>query len=172
MRQRYLDWLNDISTHGEYHELSECLHNIIFNPIMEMDCNRAEDGIELRYNFGYEFDIPQPEIAAELDTRPCSVLEMMVALCLKMDGVVSDYEESLVPLYFEVMLDGLHLREYVDGNFYEEDVKERIETFMQRDYFEDGDGGLFYIDPPPGDMRKMEIWEQAMWFLSSRERRL
>lgn len=173
MKKKYFKWLYDISmkSNPRYYALIKCLDEITFQPRMYLDENRAEDGVEIRYSFGYENHIPQAVIANELDTRPCSVLELMVALALRMDGIVSEYDESMTPLYFNKMLDSLQLKQFTNDNFNSEDVKERVENFMNGDYAPDGDGGLFYIDPPPGDMRDMEIWEQAMWFLSACERR-
>ncbi|MDR1541573.1 MAG: hypothetical protein LBU32_26995 [Clostridiales bacterium] len=52
--------------------------------------NRAEDGIDLRYRFGYEHRYENPMIATYLDRRPSSVLEMPVALSMRCKESIMD----------------------------------------------------------------------------------
>ena len=66
------------------------LHGIIFYNLIDMDADRAEDGINLRYRFGYENGYESAMIASCLDNRPCSVLEMMVALAIKIEEQIMD----------------------------------------------------------------------------------
>lgn len=173
MKQKYFNWLESLAmgSNTNYHELCEYLHSIIFVPLMEYDYNRVDDGVELRYGFGYENDISQVIVSCELDHEPCSVLEMMVALAMKMDNIVTSNEGNMISEWVMVMFKSLHLDDFTDGNFNENEAAEIIDIFLEREYDRYGDGGLFYIPDAKEDMRKIEIWEQAMWFLSSHERR-
>jgi len=66
-----------------YQKLLRHLHNIDFQYMLPMDGNRAEDGIDLRYRFGYEKEYEGSTIASYLDNSPCSVLEMLIALAFR-----------------------------------------------------------------------------------------
>ena len=56
----YFDWMCQLVCNEQYHrrlsfrKLLNHLHRIDFKYSHPMDCNRAEDGIDLRYRFGYE----------------------------------------------------------------------------------------------------------------------
>ena len=87
LNSEYFDWMcqlvcNRRYTRGlSYQKLLRFLHNVDFNYTIEMDGNREEDGIDLRYRFGYENSYENAMISSYLDNSPCSVLEMMIALC-------------------------------------------------------------------------------------------
>jgi hypothetical protein len=51
-----------------------------------------------------------------------------------------------------------------DGYFDKFYVKEKIDIFLQRKYKPDGTGGLFVLRGRR-DLRGVEIWMQAMWYL-------
>ena len=63
-----------------YKKLLNRLSEIDFQFSIAMDANREADGLDLRYRFGNEKHIRNYVINRYLDDRPCSVLEMMVAL--------------------------------------------------------------------------------------------
>lgn len=84
--EQYYDWLHKIVC-GEweprnlsFHRLLMYLHNRTYVWACEMDQCRAEDGVNLRYRFARECDIPYGKIDAEFHGVPCSMLEMMVPL--------------------------------------------------------------------------------------------
>jgi len=56
--------------------------------MLPMDGNRAEDGIDLRYRFGYEKEYEGSTIASYLDNSPCSVLEMLIALAFRAKNIL------------------------------------------------------------------------------------
>ena len=58
--------------------------------MIPMDGNRAEDGIDLRYRFGHEQHYSDAMVASFLDDRPCSVLEMMIALSIRCEEHIMD----------------------------------------------------------------------------------
>ena len=87
LNNEYFEWMCQLvcnerySRRLSYQKLLRHLHNIDFQYMLPMDGNRAEDGIDLRYRFGYEKEYEGLMIASYLDNRPCSVLEMLIALC-------------------------------------------------------------------------------------------
>ena len=87
--EQYYDWLHKIVC-GEweprnlsFHRLLMFLYNRNYIPACEMDGCRATDGINLRYRFATESNIPYAKIDAAFQGIPCSMLEMMVALAIR-----------------------------------------------------------------------------------------
>ena len=83
---KYFDWLCSLiksdcpETISNYKKLLIFLHDVNFRYSIPLDGNRYEDGIYMRYLYGVASGTSQWLIARELDGKPCSVLEMMVAL--------------------------------------------------------------------------------------------
>ena len=73
-----------------YRKLLRELHRIEFTYSIPMDGNRAEDGVDLRYRFGYENGYSSSMISVYLDNRMCSVLEMMIALAIRCEEHIMD----------------------------------------------------------------------------------
>lgn len=167
----YFEWLYskvfDEEEERTYKALCAFLLDTDFYYTIPMDDNRYADGISIRYHFGDENDIPRAEIAHEIDMRPCSVLEMMVALSIRMEDIA--YEERFgdrTHFWFMSMLRSLGLENDYDGRFNKDRVEHIIDMFLERMYKANGKGGLFTIhDMPDKDMRDVEIWCQANWYL-------
>lgn len=179
LEQRYFDWMIEkisfkdplIVDSKKYMKLLKYLNSRSFNYyILPMDGNRSEDGVDLRYIFGYEQKIDQHEIEMYLDRRDCSMLEMMVALAIKAENIVGDSSVGdRTPLWFWSMIQSLGLLWTAeDENYDETKVIFIIDSFINHDYAEDGKGGLFTVEDPPHDMRNVEIWNQMCWFLNER----
>ena len=90
LNQEYFNWMCQLVCDKRwrnkglsYQMLLSQLHSIDFQYTLPMDENRAEDGIDLRYRFGYEKEYEGSMIACYLDNRPCSVLEMLIALAFR-----------------------------------------------------------------------------------------
>ena len=123
------------------------------------DANRAEDGLQLRHDLGYE-DI--------LQGKPCSVLEMMMALAVRIeqDLMYNPEEGDRTAQWFWEMIVNLDLGAQYDSNYSSAYVNSCIERFLRREYDADGrNGGLFHLECPRKDLRHVEIWYQAMWWL-------
>ena len=169
MRDDYFDWLYDIVCDSDkYKTLCAYLHGQEFTYTIPMDGNRYEDGISLRYRYGYECDIPNHRITDELDNRPCSVFEMMVALALRMEeDIMACPGEDRTAEWFEEMLGALGLHDMSNERFNEHEASRVTHNFLNRDYAKNGQGGLFIVDNMAyRDLRTVEIWYQAIWFLN------
>ena len=170
----YFKWMCSIvydvrpSKKPSYKKLMRYLHSIEFRYILPMDGNRASDGEDLRYRFAYEERYEDAMIASYLDDRPCSVLEMMIALALRCEEHIMDDPDmgDRTGQWFWNMIVSLGLGSMHDDNFDEEYVDEVIERFMDRCYSFDGEGGLFTIRDSYQDLRNVEIWHQMCWYLN------
>lgn len=173
INNEYFHWLcHFIKPTQFYNKLLHVLHDIEFTYSLPMDGNRADDGINLRYRFGYENDYPEPLIANELDVRPCSVLEMMVALVVRLEEqiMVNPDIGDRTGYWFWHMISNLHISGFTDDNFDEQIVRGAIEIFLDRKYAKNGDGGLFTVNKRKCDMRNVEIWYQMCWYITENER--
>lgn len=173
LNNEYFEWMYQLVCNEPYYrrlsyrKLLQHLHNIEFIYIIGMDGNRAEDGIDLRYRFGYERQHNDPMVAAFLDFRSCSVLEMIVALSLKCEEHIMDDPEigNRTSQWFWTMIKNLGLESTHDANFNEEYVNGVVSRFLDRKYKRNGDGGLFTVDHCKADLRGVEIWHQMCWYL-------
>lgn len=134
-----------------------------------MDENRAIDGLDLRYRFCYEKSYEYSALEAELKDKPCSVLEMMVALAQRFEEQIMDNPDigNRMPEWFSYMLENLGLDGMDDDHFNEQIVGQKVDRFLKREYLPNGQGGLFYIPDTSRDLRDVEIWYQACWFFDS-----
>lgn len=173
--ERYFQWMSNLVCDGKYtrglswEALFRELHQTIFTYILPMDENRATDGTDLRYRFGYEEGYSRDELLC-LDDRECSVLEMMVALALRCEEHIMDDPESgdRTGRWFFEMIENLGLADMDDEHFERETVHFVIRRFLDRDYEPNGEGGLFSLGSGDHrDMRRIDIWYQMMWYLNS-----
>ena len=151
----------------KYTKLLSYLHSRDFNYILEMDSNRAEDGVDLRYRFGREMNYDNRIITAYLDDRSCSVLEMMVALVVRCEDHIMTNPEigDRTSEWFWGMVENMGLERMSDGYFFEERAESTIDRLIDRDYGINGEGGLFTIENTGRDIRTIDIWYQMCWYL-------
>lgn len=170
----YFEWMCGIVCNKEYignksyTRLLKKLHATPFNYTIEMDGNRFEDGVDLRYRFGYTYDYSDSTIAYYLDVHPCSMLEMMVALSLRIEEHImcDDTIGDRTAKWFWGMIDNLGLIGLDDGFHYSENlVMQAVRRLERHEYGPNGEGGLFTVENPREDMRNVEIWYQANWYL-------
>lgn len=173
LKNEYFDWMYDLVCYRKYcgrlsyRKLLAYLNNRDFIYILNMDGNRAEDGIDLRYRFAYEHNYDYPMVATYLDDRPCSVLEMMVALAIRCeDSIMADSDiGNRTSLWFWNMIKSLGLDHMSDANFDKDAADEIIDRFLDREYESNGKGGLFTINRCRYDLRSVDIWYQMMFYL-------
>lgn len=173
LNRAYFDWMYQLvcderySKSLSYRKLLTFLRDTEFTFVIEMDGNRAEDGTDLRYRFGYERNLERAVIERYLDDRPCSVLEMMIALAIRCEErIMSDSDAgNRTGQWFWNMLVNLGLGSMSDRKFDPEKAERIISRFLNRQYEADGRGGLFTVRNSRFDLRSAEIWYQAMWYL-------
>lgn len=172
MNDAYFEWMYQIvcderDSGMSYRKLLYLLYDTDFNYTIPMDGNRAEDGIDLRYRFGYENAYEDATIAAYLDDRPCSILEMMVALAIRCEEhIMCDPDiGNRTGQWFWNMIDNLGLSDMDDIGFDKNYVKSAIQKFLNREYKRNGEGGLFTVKHCWKDLRLVEIWYQMCWYL-------
>lgn len=150
-----------------YRRLLGQMYDTPFDYSISMDGNRAEDGVDLRYRFGYEKHIEGSAVASYLDNKNCSVLEMMVALAMRCEEHIMDNPDigDRTGKWFLDMIRNLGLDKMTDAYFDKNYVAMVLNRFLNRDYKPNGEGSLFTVHHGKIDMRSVEIWYQAMWYL-------
>lgn len=173
LNNEYFEWMchfvydEQYSGKTTYHKLMRRLHEIDFEYTLPMDGNRAEDGADLRYKFAYENHYDGRMIAVYLDDRPCSVLEMMIALAIRCEEHIMDDPDvgNRTGQWFWNMIVSLGLGGMADDRFNKKRVDIVIEKFLRRDYDWDGKGGLFTVEHSRRDMRSVDIWYQMCYYI-------
>lgn len=172
IKDKYFNWICGLIDYDEsddilsHLELLRYLFDIEFIYIIDKDADRAIDGIDLRYRFGYEMGYSRDFIERHLDDKPCSVLEMMVALSIRCENITDNpYDNDRAEQWFWTMIKNLGLYDMTDSTFDEEHISHIIDKFLNRKYSYNGEGGLFTVKNPKEDMRDVEIWYQTMWYL-------
>lgn len=169
---RYFDYLLGlIATDGvdNYKILLNILFSTDFRWSIHNDDNRATDGIEIRYDFEQDCNIDEDEFM-ELMLIPCSVMEVICGLAIRMDLVMRDPKEPHINRWFWEMIDNLGLLIYDDGAFERgdwnfTDVKNVLDIFMDRQYDELGHGGLFPRNVCDKNQTVTELYSQMNGYL-------
>ena len=169
----YFDWLYDMMCGNRYadeisfRKLFVQLHSTEFTYTIDMDENRARDGINLRYKFALHNGYM--DIYEEYLDGPCSVLEMIVALAIRCEEHIMDdpTKGDRTGQWFWRMIVSLGLGGMYDSNYDKQDVMYTINRFLNRDYEPDGRGGLFTIRNCNEDLRKLEIIYQLYRYINS-----
>lgn len=176
IRQDYFQWLCE-KMHVDcgadsYWFLMRELHDIPFISIVDHDENRAYDGTSLRERYFAESSWMDNFDALD---GPCSMLEMLVALSERISFELGDpdYGEPRPDRYFWEMMDNLELADLSDSKWDEMDGDFRtrcaIDILLNREYDEDGKGGLFPLKYNNGiNQREIEIWYQMQGYLNER----
>lgn len=157
-KDEYIDWLfSFMPNERNYSLLLEALYNKEFTYILAMDSNRAEDGLSLRPYY---------------ISSPCSILEMMIALSIRMERIMEDpmYGDCTSTWLFQ-MIKSLSLSKMTNDRFNPDIVDRILNRFLSRQYEFNGNGGLFsvpidYAEEEGIDFRTMDIWMQANWYMS------
>lgn len=165
--RNYYEWLisfirSDIYLPEDYKKLLTQLLNIDFVYYYPMDENRAFDGLELRDRY-----VAETNKTLYFAGNPCSVLEMMISLALRMDIEIM-FDEDIgdrTPDWFWGMIESLGLIGCTDDDYDLNYILDVIGSFLRRDYSPNGNGGLFSIDEHV-DIRDREIWYQMQMYLN------
>lgn len=159
MMEGYLKRLKSLilpaPNHKHYHLLINELYSKEFVPTIKRDENRAIDGVFLRGELGYK---------DSTDERPCSFLEMLIALSGRFDGN-SGFDPDEAYENFWIMMKNIGLDQYDDVHYSETEVWSILYILENRTYNFNGKGGLFPLKRPRLDQRKVEIWDQMQEWL-------
>lgn len=175
-RKVYFSWLcshviDDVSTSGYFNLLNYLFARDFYSKI-DYDSNRAEDGLDLRIQFE---DEEQLIFDDTFMNKPCSILEMLVGLALRIENhIMWDPEQGdRTHVWFWDMIANLGLDIFDD--FWLQTVDDydacntQIDIFLERTYNPDGsNGGLFPLLHPSKDQRRVEIWYQMSEYLQER----
>jgi len=176
LRDEYFIWLcNIIGIDVEkesYSILAKRLHGIEYFWFVPNDDNRGEDGLKLRATFIEEHDLG-PYERFVLDAGPCSVLEMMIGLAIKMDDIMEDPDHESTPgKWFWELINNIGLSRFSDFQYHfvggHMAVAMTIHKVLERDYGRNGEGGFFPLKNTDVDQRKVELWYQLNAYLSER----
>lgn len=157
----YFRWLCDITELTGYSELLSLLHDTPFVYIIPMDKNRESDGLSLRWRFLCENSINRRAYFSQFSSNECSVLEMMIALALRMEEITGDCAEN----WFCIMLESLGLFNMTNECFDKNNAVIILENFLERKFRRNGKGSLFTVTKSRADMRATEIWYQMCLYL-------
>lgn len=176
IESEYFEWLLELAenlcSNGVSHQkLFEYLYSREFFSNIGRDGNRVEDGKDLRLRFSETSRIYNyRDIYKYLYNYPCSVLEMMIALAYRCEDIMGDYEKGdRTSIWFNEMLNSLHLNDMDDENYDERYVEKVIDDLINHKYKRNGDGGLFTVNNPRKNMQRVEIWYQMCWYLDELE---
>lgn len=174
VKKQYFNWMYQLvcsnrSKSVSYKKLLSYLNERDFVWTIDLDENRASDGVNLRYRFGRDKNYPDPMIATFLDDRPCSILEMMIALSIRCEEHIMEDSDlgDRTGQWFWNMIVSLGLGAMPDSKFDERHAEEVINRFIDRMYERNGRGGLFTVEHPHKDMRNIEIWYQMCMYLDT-----
>lgn len=169
----YFEWLYNLVCEQRYsrpiyRKLLRRLHDTRFRYSIPRDRDRAENGEDLRYRFALECGHDVPTTLADLG-RPCSVLEMMIALAINCEEHIMDDADygNRMGQWFWNMIVNMGLGPMTDDMYNEREVDDIVRRFLNREYEPDGKGGLFRIRGCEIDLRGVEIWHQLCWYLNT-----
>lgn len=149
------DWLFDI------------LHGTHFIYSVERDRHRYTDGISLRNNYFKNRESLKP---MNFDDIPCSCLEMLAALAIRIDDEWLGNPNNPRPeIIFLKMLENIGLKEGIEkSRENEERIKRLLMRWLGRCF--DRDGQMSTIFPSKRNrnyyFRDMEIWDQMQLYIS------
>ncbi len=148
----------------DYNEMLWELFDTDFVWLIEMDSNRALDGLGLRYEYVNYYDgNPCPEF----EWKEASVLEVLIALAHNWEHEIT-YDSRIgdrTAQWFWLMLKNLGLTEYPNWRFEKEKVDEIVKIWIFREFQKDGKGSPFPVKSGKGDQKKVEIWYQLQQFV-------
>ena len=173
--QSYFEWMRQkVYDDGHpmsysYKRLLSYLYEKEYQWTIEMDSNRAADGVSLRYQYAFDHGIPYSEIDAEVaSSGPCTVLEMLVALAMKCEVMMSNPAVGdRTGVWFWLMISNLGFSQMPDHSFDRVIADHILARFFSNQYSPEGFGGLFTIPGIQEDLRSVDIYTQMYWYIDA-----
>lgn len=169
IRNDYFSWLYDLVYLDNNHWLLlGLLHGVEFTWSVDMDQNRAIEGVNLRSEFADTCDYFRDDVGAAL-SGPCTVLEMLVAMCRRCEDDIM-YDPKMgdrTAVWFWDIISNLGLLEVCDDGYFDENfVLERVRMFIERRFHPDQEGcpflGIKYTDY---EVKNTEFWSMMQSYL-------
>lgn len=150
-----------------FRKLLDYLHHCEFKWSIPKDENRNIDGMELRYKFVRYFGFEELNITEYLPDGNASMLEMMVALAIRMEVDIAGDETygDRTNQWFWHMIMSLGLGGQWGSNFDKDEVDECLERFYTHQIDDKGFGTLFRFKHD--NYADKEIWWQVTHYLNS-----
>lgn len=172
--KRYKRWITDfVDPESAYSSLLTSLYEYEFVPFIDRDKNREEDGRYLRERFATENGEKCEDYYIDW---PSSVLEMILALSIKIEDLMYDPDVGdRTVKWFWMMVRNLGFSECHDEAWTASPeqmssyVNMVIDVFLNRTYSDDSTYGcLFPMKENDGEHRKdLEIWHQMNEYMST-----
>lgn len=164
----YHAWLCEIvqanNQREQYYNLLDTLGGIPFRYSMEMDSNRCADGLDLRTQYIDETGF----LTLYNETGPCTVLEVMIGLAVRMNGITTEHGDETADRFWE-LVSNLGLLYLTDEEFYpehgQEVTEDLVDIMLDRTFPRNGKGSLFPLRKSRKDQRKAELWYQMNTYL-------
>lgn len=167
----YYDWLvfhvaPDYHLREQYSKLLFALYSTDFYWIIPRDKNRALDGLDLRDHF-------EEETGMSCDkSGPCSCFEMIFALAIRCENeLMYMYDPDAgdqTERWFWMIIENLALDYYDDPYFDEDEVREILDRFMNRDYGSNLEFCAFPVSNDIPNYEKIELAYQLNYFIKEK----
>jgi hypothetical protein len=144
----------------EFRALLRALSSKDFFSLIELDDNRALDGLRYRHYYKEATELEPP-------SGNCSVLEVLVGLAERMSYILYDPDidnEDQIHVWFWELIRNLGLDPF-DSH---DDSMDKIDRWLNRNFYYDGDGSPFPLQNPIEDQREIEIWYQMQAYLNEK----
>ena len=142
------------------------LYQIEFIWLVPNDDNRVDDAYDLRVEFLENYDGAE-SIDLEWQHLGCSVLEVLVALSRRLSFFTDiDPHEWFWEMLENIDIGMAHTNDQHYNQEIRRDVNDIIERVIWRNYEPDGKGGLFPLEAPAQDQRRVELWYQMSAYLA------
>ena len=172
MDRNYFCWLckHVGADKRKYHHVMNTLDHVKFRAFVPNDDNREEDGLQLRRQYLDELGDNDWAYADTIMEPECSVLEMMIALCYRLEFETAQSRWEKTPEeWFWILIDNLGLSDATDGPCNTLAVRNRVRStilgLVNRTYEANGEGGLFPLKYPKHDQKTIEIWYQMTEYI-------
>lgn len=168
----YFDWLYDQVRLSEaddpsrnYSRLLHILFTKEFRWMVPNDDNRLEDGTDLRVEFLRDSGIPPRAEDGRWMDLGCSALELLIGLSRRFAFMTG---RTAADCFWE-LIENSELDQFSDEVSYNDlEVDHILNRIMWRTYDRDGYGGLFPLERPRRDQRKVELWAQLNAYILER----